>query len=166
MEKKRVKCPRCQRILEVANPMDAPVLLVTCPDPQCGAKMRLRFATGKTVLAEAGRDEKKPGCLVYKGKEYPLREGLNIVGRLSQSGKATIQLPTDDLTMSRTHAQIDVRRLNSGRLKAILSDVRDAEKIEFIPITLEDEPLFPEDAIVLANGDVITLGHTKIKYKR
>ena len=77
-----------------------------------------------------------------------------------------MQLETNDQSMSRTHVQIDVRRLKNGRMKAILSDVRDKIKIETLPTMLDDEPLFPEDAIVLASGDVVTMGHTKVKYVR
>ena len=166
MEAKRIKCPRCQGLLEVTNPKNQPALLITCPNPQCGAKIRLTFATGETQLAEQGANEKEIGRLVFQGWEFPLQEGVNTIGRHSQSCTSTIQLETNDLTMSRTHAQIEVKRLKSGRVKAILSDVRDIGKMEAVPMMLDDETLFPEDAIVLANGDVITMGHTKIKYVR
>lgn len=166
MEAKRIKCPRCQGLLEVTNPKNSPELLINCPNPGCRAKIRLTFATGETQLAEQGPNEREAGRLVFQGQDFPLREGVNTVGRHSQSCKSTIQLETNDLTMSRTHAQIEVRRLKSGRVKAILSDVRDTEKVEAVPMMLDDETLFPEDAIVLANGDVITMGHTKIKYVR
>ena len=50
--------------------------------------------------------------------------------------------------------------------KAVLCDLRDAEKMQQCPTLIEDEPLQPEDAFVLAHGDVITLGATHIKYVR
>lgn len=164
MEKKTIKCPRCHGILEVTNPKADPVLLITCPNPQCGAKIRVTFDTGDTVLAEHERGDDKIGQLVYNGDSYPLVEGENTVGRQSKTSKATIQLPTDDQSMSREHIKIMVHRLKSGRVKAVVSDMRDADKMEKLPTRIDDEPLLPEDSVVLSHGDTITLGKTKIKY--
>ena len=166
MEKKTIKCPRCHGILEVTNPKAEPVLLITCPNPQCGAKMRVTFATGDTILADRQPHDDQIGHLVFDGEPYALAEGTNTVGRKSKNSTATIQLPTEDLSMSRIHAQIQVTRLKSGRIKAVLCDLRDAEKMQQCPTLIEDEPLQPEDAFVLAHGDVITLGATRIKYVR
>ncbi|MCR5157774.1 MAG: FHA domain-containing protein [Prevotella sp.] len=165
MEKKKIiKCPRCQGILEVTNPKAEPVLLITCPNPQCGAKMRVTFDTGETQLAETERTDDQPGRLAFGGIYYPLAEGENSVGRQSKTSKATIQLPTDDLSMSRAHVRIMVHRLKSGRVKAIISDMRGADKQQQLPTRIDDEPMMPEDAFVLTHGDSITLGNTRIKY--
>lgn len=164
MEKKTIKCPRCHGILEITNPKAEPVLLITCPNPACGAKMRVTFATGDTILDDSAHHDDRIGHLLLDGEPYKLAEGINTIGRHSKSSKATIQLPTDDQSMSRVHIQIQVTRLKSGRIKAVLSDLRDAEKIEQLPTLVDDVPLQPEDAIVLAHGDGITIGHTRIKY--
>ena len=164
MEKKTIKCPRCHGILEMTNPKAEPVLLITCPNPQCGAKMRITFDTGDTVLAERERGDDKIGKLVYNGDSYPLAEGENTVGRQSKTSKATIQLPTDDQSMSREHVRIVVHRLKSGRIKAVMSDMRGADKQQQLPTRIDDEPLLPEDAFVLSHGDVITLGKTIVRY--
>ena len=166
MEKKTIRCPRCHGILEVTNPKAEPVLLITCPNPQCGAKMRVTFATGDTILADRQPHDDQIGRLLFDGTPYDLAEGTNTIGRSSKSSTATIQLPTNDLSMSRIHAQIQVHRLKSGRVKAVLSDLRDAEKIQQCPTLVDEEALLPEDAYVLANGDTITLGKTRIKYLR
>ena len=166
MEKKTIKCPRCHGILEVTNPKAEPVLLITCPNPQCGAKMRVTFATGETILPDRQPHHDQIGHLVFDGEPYALAEGTNTVGRKSKNSTASIQLPTGDLSMSRLHVQIQVTRLKSGRIKAVLCDLRDAEKMQQCPTLIEDEPLQPEDAFVLAHGDVITLGATHIKYVR
>lgn len=164
MEKKTIKCPRCHGILEVTNPNAEPVLLIACPNPQCGAKMRITFATGETVLAPHEKSDDIIGHLLYEGECYPLQEGCNTIGRQSRNSQATIQLPTDDLSMSRQHVQIQVTRLKSGRIKAVISDLRDAEKIKALPTLVDDQPLLPEDAIVLTSGDSIVMGKTRIKY--
>ena len=57
-----------------------------------------------------------------------------------------------------------VHRLKSRRVKAVVSDMRDADKMEKLPTRIDDEPLLPEDAFVVSHGDTITLGKTKIKY--
>lgn len=166
MEKKTIRCPRCHGILEVTNPKAEPVLLITCPNPQCGAKMRVTFATGDTILADTQPHEGVIGQLLFNGQHFPLSEGVNTVGRRSGNNNATIQLPTDDRSMSRLHVQIQVTRLKSGRVKAVLTDLRDREKVRLLPTRVDDEPLQPEDAFVLAQGDTLTLGHTTLKYIR
>ena len=166
METKRIRCPRCRGILEVTNPKGEDVLMVTCPNPQCGAHLRIDFRTGDTVLAKAGKGDDIIGCIAYAGDCYPLCEGINTIGRKAGTSDATLQIETDDRSMSRKHAQIRVVRLKSGRVKAILSDVRDAQKAELLPIIFDDAPLFPGDAVVLADGDDFTLGRTKLKYKK
>lgn len=126
--------------------------------------MRITFATGETVLASHEKRDDVIGHLVFNGESYPLSEGTNTVGRHSKQSQATVQLPTDDQTMSRLHIQIQVTRLKNGRIKPVISDLRDAEKIQFMPTLVDDVPLLPEDAMVLTNGDIITLGKTRIKY--
>lgn len=164
MEKKTIKCPQCHGILEITNPKSEPVLLITCPNPQCGAKMRVTFVTGETVFAGHERNDEKAGRLVFKGDSYPLMEGENTVGRQAKTSKATIQLPVDDQSVSREHLKIVVHRLKSGRVKAVVSDMRTSDKMKKKPTHIDDEPLMPEDAFVLSHGDTITLGNTKIKY--
>lgn len=166
MEKKTIRCPRCRGILEVTNPKELPELLITCPNPNCGARMRVTFATGDTILANPLPNDGQIGHLLFDGEPYALVEGINTVGRKSKNSTASIQLPTNDTSMSRMHAQIQVHRLKDNRIKAVLSDLRDTEKMQQCPTLIDDEPLLPEDAFVLAHGDVITLGKTHIKYMK
>ena len=148
----------------MTNPKGEAVLLITCPNPACGAKLRITFDTGDTILADAKPHEGKIGHLAMGSHTFTLTEGTNTVGRQSASSSATVQLLTDDLSMSRLHVQIQVTRLKSGRVKAVLSDLRDAAKIRQLPTRIDDEPLLPGDAFVLENGDAITMGHTEVKY--
>lgn len=166
METKKICCPKCKGILSVTNPKGEDTLIVTCPNPQCGAHLRIDFRTGDTILAKAEKGDELIGQLIFAGDSYPLCEGVNTVGRKAPTSDATIQIETDDRAMSREHVQIRVVRLKSGRIKAILSDMRAIEKTEAQPVLIDDDPLCPDDAIVLANGDVITLGKTKLKYRK
>lgn len=164
MEKKTIKCPRCHGLLEVTNPKAEPVLLITCGNPQCGAKIRVTFDTGETQIVDHHHLSTTIGQIACHGEYYPLALGENTVGRRSKTSAATLQLPVDDASMSRQHARIVVHRLKNGRVKAVLSDMREAVKSVRLPIRIDDEPLQPEDAFVLTHGDVVLLGATRVKY--
>lgn len=164
MESKRIKCPRCLGLLEVTNPKKEPVLLITCPNPNCKTKIRVQFDTGETVIDSDTTGKSSPGYLTYKEQTFQLEEGRNTIGRSSSKHEAKIGFVTEDKSMSRLHCQIEAVRLKSGKVKAIISDVRSIGKIAKKPLRVEDEPLYPEDRIVLANGDFIQMGNQKIRY--
>ena len=164
METKRVKCPKCDKKLEVTNKKQESVLLVKCP--QCGAKIRVKFDTGETMLADAEDRSEIIGSLKYEGKYYPLHEGVNILGRKILQPDADVTIETDDLTMSRKHAAIEVVRLKSNKIKAVLGDLRTREKAGIKPIIHEEIPLDVDDRVVLCFGDTIQLGDTILKYVR
>ena len=42
---------------------------------------------------------------------YTLSLGINTIGRKAQTSNATVQIDTDDLTVSRSHSIIEVRKL-------------------------------------------------------
>ncbi|MBP5387582.1 MAG: hypothetical protein J6Y97_09405 [Prevotella sp.] len=162
MDSKRIKCPKCQGMLQVTNSKQQPVVLVACP--KCGVKMRVKFDTGETVLASASDSQDLIGCVRVNGRVIPLQEGRNTIGRKSSSSEATIQIDTDDLTMSRLHAELNVVRLKSGRVKVVLGDLRQPEKAAQKPIVHEDISLDVEDRIDLCPGDIFILGNTRAKY--
>lgn len=140
------------------------MLLINCPNPQCGARIRVRFDTGQTILAPDREVATVPGYLTHKGQHYPLQEGRNIVGRASQSGGATVSIVTNDRTMSRQHCLLEAIATKSGRVKVVLSDLRDAEKIEACPILLNEEPVLPDERLVLDNGDEMLLGSQLLRF--
>ena len=164
METKHVKCPKCSQKLEVTNKNQESVLLVRCP--QCNAKMRVKFDTGETVLADAEDRSEIIGLLKYGEKYCPLHEGVNILGRKVKQSQADVPIETDDLTMSRKHATIEIVRLKSNKIKAVLGDLRDREKAVVKPIIHEGIPLDADDRVVICFGDTIQLGETILKYVR
>lgn len=164
MEAKRIKCPNCHGMLEVTNPKNEAILLITCPNPNCKAKIRVQFDTCETIIEQSKKNEMVPGFLTYQGHKLELMEGKNTIGRSSSKHEAKIELDTDDKSMSRLHCQIEVVKLKSNRMKAIISDLRTPEKIVHRPLCVEDEPLAKEDRVVLTNGDVILLGKQKVHY--
>ncbi len=164
MESKKVVCPGCHGTLEVTNPREEPVLLVKCPNPACGAKLRVRFDTGKTVLATAPKTANVPGYLAWHGQHLNLQEGRNSLGRLSSKHEAQLEMDTDDRTVSRLHCQIETIRTTSGRMKAVVSDLRTADKIAQKPTLVNDEPMAPEDRIVLCDGDTLQVGEQEMVF--
>lgn len=164
---KKLKCPKCNGVLEVKNPNDEETLLITCPNPECKAKIRVTFDTGETQLAQP-KSKETIGFIRYLKENYPLKLGKTIIGRKLKDEKrkspADIAIPTEDHTMSRVHAEIEVVKLENGRIKVILSDLRGKEKIDIKPTLIEDEPLSSVDRVVLCHGDIITLGETNLQY--
>ena len=71
MESKKVVCPNCRGTLEITNPKQEPFLMIKCPNPACGAKLRIRFDTGETVLAPKKTAPKVPGYLIPWGVVAP-----------------------------------------------------------------------------------------------
>ncbi|MBQ9230684.1 MAG: hypothetical protein IJ190_05810 [Prevotella sp.] len=164
MEPKRIKCPKCGGVLEVGNPKNEALRIVTCPNKGCGVRLRVAFDTGKTELAERKDRNGVIGSLCYHDTFYPLQLGKNTVGRKSSKSEATIQIDTDDLSMSRMHAEITVVKLTNGRVKVVLGDARSQEKAQQHPIEMEDEPMDWIDRVVLCHGDMLTMGRTVIRY--
>lgn len=164
MESKIITCPACRGRLEVTNPNDEPVLMLNCPNPQCGARIRVRFDTGKTILAPEREAATVPGYLTHNGQHYTLSEGRNIVGRASQSGSATVPIVTDDRTMSRVHCLLEAIKTNTDRVKVVLSDLRDEEKMKAQPLLLNDEPVMHGERLVLENGDELVLGTQLLRF--
>ncbi len=164
MDKKTITCPKCRGILEVTNPKRQPAVLITCPNPQCGAKLRVMFDTDLTQIALPEANN-KVACYLQQGALcLQLQPGRNTVGRMSQKHEATLEMATDDLSVSRLHCQIDVMTTTSGRVKAVLSDLRSSEKMTLKPTLLCKEPLLDGDRLVLVDGDTITIGNQTLTY--
>lgn len=162
MQKKAVNCPNCGTLLEVTNPQKQEIVLIGCPN--CKAKLRVQFDTGETILEVSKSSKTEIGYLSCKGKQYELKLGVNTIGRKSDKSTASIQIETEDRSASRVHAEIEVIRLQNERIKALLKDVRDKEKMEKKPMFFDDARLYPEDRINLENGDSFKIGDTTIKY--
>ena len=164
MESKMIVCPSCHGTLEVTNPKGEPVLMIKCPNPECGVKLRVRFDTGETVIAPKKGAANVPGYLIWDGQSFELKEGRNSVGRGSSKHEADIELPTDDRSVSRVHCLLEVIKLKSGRVKVVVSDLRSADKIAQKPTLVYDEPLASEDRLVLEDGDTIEIGDQTLRF--
>ena len=161
IQKKTITCPKCGTSIEVTNPKSESHLLITCT--KCAAKLRVLFATG-TIIVAPSPDKRVIGWLECNGVKYELEAGENTIGRKSPTSEATIQISTDDKTVSRKHAKIEIVKLDNGRVKAVLSDIRKAEKSAIKPMYFGDEEIYPEDRLDLEDGDTFKLGELLVKY--
>ncbi len=164
MEIKKIVCPGCHGLLEVTNPKNEPVLMVKCPNPACGAKLRVRFDTGETVIAPKKDVATVPGYLTWNGQSYVLSEGRNTLGRSSSKHEASIEIDTIDKSVSRLHCLLEAVRLKTGRVKVVISDLRSAEKIVQKPTLVYDDPLTIDDQLVLEDNDTIVIGEQTLRF--
>lgn len=103
----------------------------------------------------------KVGMLVdNKGTSYQLRLGINSIGRKAASSAATIQIETNDRTMSRSHAIIEVNN-TSGQTIHILRNGANKN-----PSYMNGTVIGPQDQLVLNNGDRIKMGSTELTFKK
>lgn len=189
MQKKRIKCPNCQVVLDVTNSKNEQVKQITCP--KCKAILQVKFPPQQAPLeAETYYAPKKPAVdsgatqlaggsydatqlatpkekvqssrarLVFEDQPYFLEEGQNIIGRKGNTSKATVQIATDDRYMSRQHCSITVTTLPDGTKKAVLSNYQNKNLT-----TIDGQEIEKGDAIRLINGNRITMGHTTVVFK-
>ena len=93
------------------------------------------------------------------GRTYQLRSGINTVGRKASSSAATVQIATEDRTMSRSHAIIEVSNAG-GRIIHILRNGANKN-----PSYLNGSLIGQQDQLILNNGDRIKMGNTELTFK-
>lgn len=203
MQIKRIKCPKCDIVLDVKNEKELPVLRLHCPN--CKTLLQVKFPSkeepveaptffarpkrpvdnGETQLGgdySARRQQsndfscetqlgggssggtqasasQQVATLVYEGRGYPLAEGRNVVGRQGTTSKATVQIATNDHFMSRQHCIINVTTSADGRKKAVISNFQNKNDT-----SINGYKIGSGDAIILQDGNTITMGETTITY--
>lgn len=116
--------------------------------------------SGATQLYTPTQKTTANAKLTFGGKDYPLQEGQNIVGRQGRTSKATIQIETADRYMSRQHCSITISTLPDGTKKAVLSNYQNKNQT-----TIDGLPIEAGDSIRLTDGNSITMGHTTVTFK-
>jgi pSer/pThr/pTyr-binding forkhead associated (FHA) protein len=169
MERIRIKCPNCGAILEVIdNPANAGKN-VTCPN----CKVRNKYEDFKRVIPRIEAEDdvtqietRIKGTIGYllqidTGKQYPLKEGRNLVGRrpIKNPPKADIAIETTDNGMSREHLYIDVMKGRDGYYHVYASNAKNKNATTINGATLEDG-----DEIGLKHGDTLMLCDTQLRY--
>lgn len=172
METLSVVCPECRSRLSIQVVPGIQDKMLQCPICKYKAKVSLFQIgqTGKGGLGASDEDTELPwphkinkdvGQLhvIQTDQICELREGSQVVGRLSTTGKADLQIGGDnysDKFMSRNHVQIDVVKTAHG-LEHRLVEIG----AKNIP-QLNGKDIKHGDIIVLHFGDKLTLGKTEI----
>lgn len=119
--------------------------------PQCGGSDETRIGSASSPAV---------GVLVDNlGRTYQLRSGINTIGRKAASSPASVQIATDDRTMSRSHAVIEVSHAG-GKTIHILRNGANKN-----PSFLNGSLIGQQDQLILNNGDRIKMGNTEMTFK-
>ena len=119
--------------------------------PQCGGSDETRIGSASSPAV---------GVLVDNlGRTYQLRSGINTIGRKAASSPASVQIATDDRTMSRSHAVIEVSHAG-GKTIHILRNGANKN-----PSFLNGSLIGQHDQLILNNGDRIKMGNTEMTFK-
>lgn len=95
------------------------------------------------------------------GRKYPLSEGRNLIGRMTHKtpSKASVPIPTDNRSMSRSHLFIDVIKGADGHYHAYASNASNQNETRINGVLLEDD-----DRLSLKHQDVLSLSGTELIY--
>lgn len=119
------------------------------------------FPTGGEETRIGTAPQAKIGSLIDSmGRTYQLRVGVNSIGRLASTSPATVQINTQDRTMSRNHAIIEVRNAGGQMLHIIKNGANKN------PSYLNGTLIGPSDQMILNNGDRIKFGKTDLTFKK
>jgi pSer/pThr/pTyr-binding forkhead associated (FHA) protein len=167
-----VKCPHCRVGLKV-DETRIPQGINSFKCPKCKREVPLSYLDHKlrpdadveTLVVSPKAKDKGTGRLTVlpdantPQQEFPLSEGISIVGRKAKTFTANICIQTEDKTMSRSHIRIEVRKNPKGGYFYYLSDNNSKNNTLYNGKYIENE-----DMIVLKDKDEIVLGRTVIRF--
>lgn len=185
MSEIKIKCPTCGKVLRLQDAPNIDAAFFTCP--VCKEKHIVgkcqRYVEQPNPIApsgdetqyvgasaqQSGSDETRigsspiasVGMLVdNKGATYQLCSGINTIGRKAVSSSASVQIATDDRTMSRSHAIIEVRNAGGQTLHILRNGANKN------PAYLNGSVIGQKDQLILNNGDRIKMGNTELTFKK
>ena len=183
MNEIKIKCPTCGKGLRLQDAPNINAASFTCPvceEKHVVGKCQRYVEQPKPMVssgdetryggasAQQGGDETRigsasspaVGVLVDNlGRTYQLRSGINTIGRKAASSPASVQIATDDRTMSRSHAVIEVSHAG-GKTIHILRNGANKN-----PSFLNGSLIGQHDQLILNNGDRIKMGNTEMTFK-
>ena len=180
-----IKCPFCKQPVSIMVLTDVESMKKTCP--HCQKTITIRFNKKDVRMdssqtrqqssggssdgerqAEKNSDETELGnVLINSGKpflvignqRFQLKEGRNTVGRRSDDSTATLQIPTDDLYMSRVNAIIEISKVTGNKWYVTVSSCNERNLVKVNQRTLK-----MGERLVLQPSYVIRLGHTDVGF--
>ena len=171
MEKIKIKCPFCGKILIVNDDPANAGKRLRCP----ACKEASIFEDFKRVVEQKVSDETEINMshktvsatfsLTDKltGKSYKLHQGRNLVGRMTYktAPKADIPICTENMGFSREHLYIEIVRGCDGVFHCYVSNASNKNDT-----FINGELLSGEDKIGLENGDQIKSSSTTLIFHR
>ncbi len=169
----RIKCPKCGAVLTLKCNNELVGKNIKCAICSTISKFEL-FKVVNSVAAANDEDAtsirpllkdnnstspKKLGVIQYLDKEYPLAQGANIIGRKASSSTATVQIDTDDRTMSRCHITIEVTTSKSSEHIYYLYTAKNMNATK-----INGHKIAEGDKIILSGSEIIEMGLTKVKF--
>lgn len=181
----KIKCSHCGKILRLADTPNINNAVFTCPvckeKDKVGNCQRITDVPKQEIANEetqysfssfAHSDDKtqiigdsllqpKIGTLVdNNGLTYKLHLGVSTIGRKATTSIAYVQIYTDDRTMSRNHAIIEVK-MEGGQTFHIFRHT-----VGKNPSYVNGVILQTNDKIILNDGDRIKMGETELTFKK
>ncbi len=171
MEKIKIKCPFCGKILIVADDPNNSGKKLRCP----ACKEASVYEDFKRVIEQKVSDKTevdlgaKTSSAFFSltdkltGKSYKLHQGRNLIGRMTYKSapKADVPICTEDMGFSREHLNIEIVRGCDGIYHCYASNASNKND------TFINGELLPEgDKIGLENGDIIKSSSTTLVFRR
>lgn len=166
----KIKCPHCGAVIkiEVSPSLDMTKGKLTCP----ACKVKSPLAEYRIVSNTPFQDDTQIITPLYdvighltderSGIDYPLREGVQLVGRMSlgAKNKADVLIETDDRGFSRSQFLIRITTGPDGRYHTYISEASHSN-----PTGLNGRQLVPDDEYGLHYNDLITASETALRFK-
>ena len=154
-----VQCPECR------------TQLIVKPRPQSGSKASASGDDAERTEIAAPRKPAAPTMprLVCEDADYPmpvsqstyvLRSGINSIGREKSSSRASLQIHTNNRTVSGNHIIINLIPLKAGGFRAELRLWENKNKT-----TLQGRPMVPGDVYELFDGFVIGVNTLRMRFE-
>lgn len=157
-----VTCPHCKEGSLPIYQEAAGQGIAVCPKCKGRISFTARKPTETIIKSELIQRFKGKLILLRRGwlnKDYPLKDGKNIVGRFDEAKVSDIAIKGDS-SMSRQSVEIEVDHHDKGY--SFKLTVKNSTN----PVLHNNKPLATGDSISLNFGDSIVLGKTKFRFDK
>ena len=155
----KIKCPECGALIDIQYKPGVEEKALVCP--VCKKKHLVKEYLHRQKQTSEDRTKyddvnEEPGRLIHVGSgdsPYQLSKGVNTIGRKAKSSTAMIQIATNDLCMSRVHAEIKVDKFHFFR---VLSNKN--------PTMVNGKVIGLDEVLILQGGETIKMANTVLKF--
>ena len=169
----RIKCPSCCAVLSAKKMVGLETKIIPCPICKKSSHFSVYQKPNTPLLSIMEDDKTNIGCetiirdkgliigklvVQYGRQDYPLKLGVNTIGRKAVSSVATVQIVTEDKTMSRQHAIIEVNKTAKGYTHRLRNHQN--KNATYVNSQLIGDG----DVVVLSGGVQIKMGDTLLLF--